>query len=234
MRRESLLFPLAAALLLLHGAQAAEQSANDTRCTIGYRPKTDETAFAAVGSALKVADRLCKNFFLIIPFDQTSGAISFPRGQFKESSRHGDEVSFLTTSVDGDEVESCLWCDPLKEISAQRSEGGRVCVTTQFNVKSCSAPGALSYAISERTVSEDTLCAPSLLYYGRSGSVLKFAVSDCKSVSNPTLTYDLKYGSVIRFLDDQFLVQSADNRGITFRRLKNPEKDDRALTSKTR
>lgn len=234
MRRKSLFLPLAAALLLIQYAQGAEQSGNETLCTIDYRPRTDETAFAAVGSALKVADRRCKNFFLIIPFDQSSGAISFPRGQFKEKSRHGDEVSFQTTSVDGDEVESCLWCDPLKEISAQRSEGGRVCVTTQFNVKSCSEPGALSYAISERTVSEDTLCAPSLLYYGRSGSVLKFAVSDCKSVSSPTLTYDLSYGSVIRFLDDQFLVQSADNRGITFRRLKTPKNDERALAAKSR
>lgn len=234
MRRKSPLLLLTAALLALQGAQAAEQSLNENLCTIDYRPRTDETAFAAVGSALKVADRRCRNFFLIIPFDQTSGAITIPRGQFKERSRQGDEVSFSTTSVDGDEIESCLWCDPLKEISAQRSEGGRVCVTTRFNVKSCSNPGALSYAISERTVSEDTLCAPSLLYYGRSGSVLKFAVSDCKSVSNPTLTYDLKYGSVIRFLDDQFLVQNADNRGITFRRLKTPDKDEGALAAKSR
>ena len=153
-----------------------------------------------------------------------SSPITFPRGQFREKARHGREISFSTVSSDGDEVSSCLWCDPLKEVSAEASDGGRVCVTTQLNVKSCAAPGALSYAISARTVSEDTLCAPSLMYYGRSGSVLKFAVNDCKAVSRPALTYDLSYGSVIRFLDDQFEVLSADNEGIRFRRLKPPRR----------
>ena len=223
MRKKHLAATLAALMCALPAAALAAPD-QDPRCTIDYRPKTDETAFAAVGSALKVADRRCRNAFLIIPFDQSSGAITFPRGQFREKARHGREISFSTVSSDGDEVSSCLWCDPLKEVSAEASDGGRVCVTTQLNVKSCAAPGALSYAISARTVSEDTLCAPSLMYYGRSGSVLKFAVNDCKAVSRPALTYDLSYGSVIRFLDDQFEVLSADNEGIRFRRLKPPRR----------
>lgn len=223
MRNKHLAAALGALLASLPALASAVQE-KEQRCTIDYRPRTDETAFAAVGSALKVADRRCRSAFLIIPFEQSSGAITFPRGQFRETGRHGRELSFSTTSSDGDEVESCLWCDPLKEVSAEASDGGRICVTTQLNVKSCAAPGALSYAISARTVSEDTLCAPSLMYYGRSGSVLKFAVSDCKAVSKPTLTYDLSYGSVIRFLDDQFEVLSADNEGIRFRRLKPPKK----------
>jgi hypothetical protein len=223
MRKKHLVAALIALLAPASALAAAVAAGQDQRCTVDYRPKTDETAFAAVGSALKVADRRCRSAFLIIPFSQTSGAITFPSGQFRETGRRGSEISFSTVSSDGDEVESCLWCDPLKEISAEAAQNGRICVTTQFNVKSCSLPGALSYAISARTVSEDTLCAPSLMYYGRSGTVLKFAVNDCKAVSRPTLTYDLRYGSVIRFLDEQFEVLSADNEGIRFRRLKPPK-----------
>ena len=56
-------------------------NANDSAgaCSITHRPKTNETAFAAVGSSLKIADRTCLSNVLIIPFDTESGAVTIPQ-----------------------------------------------------------------------------------------------------------------------------------------------------------
>ena len=208
---------LALLTALLPAAQAQE-----ARCSLSYRPHTDETAFAAVGSSLKVADRRCLNKFLIIPFDQQSQAVNFPRGQYQETASDDGYLTFDIKNSDGTEVQTCLWCDPLKAVSVTAPPDGQLCVTTAFNVRSCSLPGSMSYAVTERTVSEDSVCVPSLMYFGRSGSLLRFAVNDCKAQTRPTLTYDLSYGSVIRFLNERYEVLSADNQGIRFRRLKEP------------
>ena len=37
------------------------------KCTTAFRPKTNETAFAAVGSSLKIADETCLTKYLVIP-----------------------------------------------------------------------------------------------------------------------------------------------------------------------
>ena len=42
---------------LLFFSIVANANDSDGTCSVTYRPKTNETAFAAVGSSLKIADR---------------------------------------------------------------------------------------------------------------------------------------------------------------------------------
>lgn len=215
---------IVACVLLILTSVSCLCEATDLGCKLAFRPKPNETAFVAVGSALKTGDRICTDEYLIIPFDQRAGAVTLPKGQYKRkhSSKNGE--SFSLDSIAGDRIESCLWCDPLENVNISHDQPQRLCALSKLNVRSCASEGSLSFAVSRISISEGAACAPSLLYYGRSGNTLKFAFSDCSTASGPALTYDLNYGNVIRFLDERIEVLSADNNGIYFKRL-TPIKD---------
>ena len=76
------------------------------KCTTAFRPKTNETAFAAVGSSLKIADETCTNHYLIIPFDTVSNAITIPQGEYKAVSIDEEEVLFSTDNGSGIKVKN--------------------------------------------------------------------------------------------------------------------------------
>ncbi len=90
---------------------------------------------------------------------------------------------------------------------------------SKLNVRSCAPAGAAKFAVINKPRLEENVCTPALVYFGREGNNLRFAVSDCAGTGKPSLNYDLTYGRVIRFLDEQFEVLNADNQGIYFRRL---------------
>lgn len=205
--------------LIMLSASCAMAHAQTTGCALSFRPAPNETAFAATGSSLKAADRVCTDDYLIIPFDQKSAAVTLPKGQYRKLRENDTLVAFAPVSIAGDRIDTCLWCDPLKYMTVHRDAPHRLCAVSSLNVESCASDGALSFAVSRMSISEGTQCAPSLMYYGRSGSVLRFAVNDCSSATRPALSYDLSLGNVIRFLDERIEVLNADNAGISFKRL---------------
>lgn len=211
--------------LIVLSASCAMAHAKATGCALSYRPAPNETAFAATGSSLKAADRICTDDYLIIPFDQTSAAVTLPKGQYRKVKQNDDYWAFSPVSIAGDRIDTCLWCDPLQYLTVHREAPHKLCAVSKLNVESCSEDGKISFAVSRMSISEGTQCAPSLMYFGRSGSVLRFAVNDCSNSTQPALSYDLNYGNVIRFLDEQFEVLNADNNGISFKRLP-PEGSD--------
>lgn len=182
-----------------------------------YRPKLNETAFAAVGAPLKVADERCTFPELIIPFDQKAAAVSLPAGTYQSLGQTEEGYLFALHSAQGKDISSCALCDPLRAAVVPQDAPDTLCVKTLLNLTSCALKGSLSFAVHERQSLKENLCTPSLIYYGRSGDLLKFAVSDCKAVSAPALIYDLKLGSTIRFLNDSYLILQADNQGLSYR-----------------
>ncbi|MBQ9275245.1 MAG: hypothetical protein IJ228_10555 [Succinivibrio sp.] len=197
-------------------------ASGEGECTLDFRPHTDEVAFAPVGAALKVADRHCINDYLIIPFKQISRAVTLPPGEYKATGGDHKELLFTLDNGAGAQVNSCPWCDPLRALKIDRAEQSTLCVISKLNVESCAAPNRLTYMITKKESQEDGLCTPGLVYSGRQGSILHFAVSDCQSTTGPTLSYDLSLGNVIRFLDEQITILSADNEGISFKRMPPP------------
>lgn len=203
-------------LLILCGhSQAAQQG----QCALSYRPLTDETAFAAVGAPLKVADRRCLQDYLIIPFNQKAAAVTLPKGEYAVTAYNADGITFSLESTHGDKVKSCMFCDPITSLEVRGPNKDTICVISGLNVHSCAPANSISFAVAQKEKIEENLCTPGLVYYGRDGNELKFAINDCKKSTSPTLSYDLRYGNVIRFLDEQFHVMSADNQGIYFKRL---------------
>lgn len=202
-------------LLLCSYANAAQQG----QCALSYRPLTDETAFAAVGAPLKVADRHCQMDFLIIPFSQKAAAVTLPKGEYAVTSHQADTLTFSLESTNGDKVKSCLMCDPISGLEVKGRSRDTLCVVSGLNVHSCAPAGSVSFAVTKKEKTDVNLCTPGLVYFGRDGNELKFAINDCQEKSRPILSYDLRYGNIIRFLDEQFYVMSADNQGIYFKRL---------------
>lgn len=196
---------------------------SDGNCSLTYRPKTNETAFAAVGSSLKVADRTCISNVLIIPFDTESGAVTIPQGEYPSVGQKNGKVLFSVNSTSGMKADSCFFCDPIEYLLIDRKRPKTLCSLSKLNLESCANDNAISYTVTQKSHTDLGQCAPSLVYFGRHGSVLKFAVNDCSSISKPTLTYDLTLGRVIRFLDDRYSVINADNQGIYYRRIGKSE-----------
>ncbi|MGN0902531.1 MAG: hypothetical protein ACI4M9_04525 [Succinivibrio sp.] len=198
--------------LLVFSAQTKEQE-----CTLSYRPSPDETAFAAVGSSLKIADKTCIEHVLILPFDTVSGGVTIPKGQYNELLDEDTLVSFSTkNSAGADDVSSCAFCDPIDALVIRKSNLKQLCVRTSLRLISCAKTDEISYTITSRKLTKTGLCTPALVYSGRTGSTLHFAVNDCTNVSKPTLTYDLSLGSSIRFLDDEIEIVKADNHGLYY------------------
>ena len=195
----------------------------DGNCSITYRPKANETAFAAVGSSLKIADRTCMSNVLIIPFDTESGAVTIPQGEYPSVGQKNGKVLFSVNNTSGMEADSCFFCDPVEYLLIDRKRPKTLCSLSSLNLESCANDNSISYTVTLKSHTDLGQCVPSLVYFGRQGSVLKFAVNDCSSISKPTLTYDLSLGQVIRFLDDRYRVINADNQGIYYRRIGKSE-----------
>lgn len=211
-----LLIPLA--LSFCGAADASEISV----CNLSYRPKTNETAFAAVGSSLKIADETCTNHYLIIPFDTVSNAITIPQGEYRALQIDAEEVLFSTDNGAGQKVKSCSVCDPIDYLVIRKQTPKTLCVKSALKVNSCAVDDAISYVVTKKSHTTEGLCAPSLVYFGRDGNTLKFAVNDCSTISKPTLSYDLSFGDEIRFLDEQIKIIKADNKGIFYSRMEPP------------
>lgn len=197
-------------------------SASSKNCTLSYRPKTNETAFAAVGSSLKIADKTCVNSYLIIPFDTKAGAITIPQGQYSALKDEDGSVYFSVENDLGTKVESCALCDTIEYLKIKRSNPKSLCAVTNFNLESCAETDSISYVVTQKSKTTEGICTPSLVYFGRTGDILKFAINDCSTISKPTLSYDLKLGDTVRFLDEQIKVVSADNLGIYYSPLSKP------------
>ncbi len=198
------------------------QASEISVCSLSYRPKTNETAFAAVGSSLKIADETCTNHYLIIPFDTVSNAITIPQGEYKAVSIDEEEVLFSTDNGSGVKVKSCPVCDPIDYLVIKKKTPKTLCVKSALKVNSCAVDDSISYVVTKKSHTTEGLCAPSLVYFGREGNTLKFAVNDCTSISKPTLSYDLSFGDEIRFLDEQIKIHKADNKGIFYSRMEPP------------
>lgn len=197
-------------------------SASSKNCTLSYRPKTNETAFAAVGSSLKIADKTCVNSYLIIPIDTKAGAITIPQGQYAALKDEDGSVYFSVENDLGTKVESCALCDTIEYLKIKRSNPKSLCAVTNFNLESCAETDSISYVVTQKSKTTEGICTPSLVYFGRTGDILKFAINDCSTISKPTLSYDLKLGDTVRFLDEQIKVVSADNLGIYYSPLSKP------------
>ena len=197
-------------------------SASSKNCTLSYRPKTNETAFAAVGSSLKIADKTCVNSYLLIPFDTKAGAITIPPGQYAALKDEDGSVYFSVENDLGTKVESCALCDTIEYLKIKRSNPKSLCAVTNFNLESCAETDSISYVVTQKSKTTEGICTPSLVYFGRTGDILKFAINDCSTISKPTLSYDLKLGDTVRFLDEQIKVVSADNLGIYYSPLSKP------------
>lgn len=208
---------------LLFFSIVANANDSDGTCSVTYRPKTNETAFAAVGSSLKIADRTCLSNVLIIPFDTESGAVTIPQGEYPSIGQKDGKVLFSVNNTSGMMADSCFFCDPIEYLLIDRKRPKTLCSLSKLNLESCANDNSISYTVTQKSHTDLGQCTPSLVYFGRQGSVLKFAVNDCNSISKPTLTYDLTLGRVIRFLDDRYSVINADNQGIYYRRIGKSE-----------
>ena len=202
---------------------------NSNVCTTSYRPKTNETAFAAVGSSLKIADKTCFNRFLIVPFDTKSGAITIPQGEYEAVTETEEAILFSTDNGSGIKANSCTFCDPVDFLKVNKKTPTTLCVQTLLKVDSCAIDNSITYTITKKSTTTTGLCAPSLVYFGRVGDTLRFAINDCNSISKPTLNYDLSLGNIIRFLNEEIKIIKADNQGIYYSRMKEPEVKDYSL-----
>ena len=216
---------LLAALPPAQAASSADGAAADS-CRTEYRPRLNELAFAAVGAPLKVADIRCHRPELIIPFAQKAAAVTLPAGVYPGISQDAANVYFALTGDSGEEVSSCLLCDPLRYLAVpkDKEQTGILCVQSRLQVLSCAAPQSLSFAVHQRESLKENQCTPSLVYFGRSADILRFAFNDCRSQSAPALTYDLSLGREIRFLNDRYLIVKADNQGLSYRPLARTQK----------
>ena len=193
-------------------------------CTLTYRPKTDETAFAAVGSSLKIADKTCINSYLEIKADTVSGAITIPKGLYPVLENSDNRISFATIAKDTvTKVKSCAFCDPIDELFIDKAKPKTLCVLSMLKIESCAKDNSIAYELQAQKETSTGLCTPTLVYFGRNGDVLNFAINDCNTISKPTLTYDLSLGNGIRFLDEQIEIHKADNMGIYYSRLPQPK-----------
>lgn len=185
-------------------------------CSLELSPGENEIAFAATGSRLLTAESICTGEYLEIPYDQKIGAVALLKGQYPRISSSKKDITFNAISDAGDRVESCLWCDRIDRLMV--NDANALCSISFLNVRSCARTGEAAFSIQQKKVNMGEKCVPSLAYFGRTGSELRFALQDCKNMSAPALTYDLSYGNIIRFLDERIEVIKADNSGIHYRR----------------
>ena len=202
------------------------------KCTTAFRPKTNETAFAAVGSSLKIADETCLTKYLVIPGKTVQGGVTFPKGEYRAILDDDRELRFALSNGSGQKTHTCVFCDPLDYIFIRKNNPDILCVKTSLKIETCALPKAVNYSIEEHSTLKEGVCSPSLVYFGRVGPTLIFAINDCSKISKPSLTYDLSFGSIIRFLDEEFRVLKADNLGIIYQRLDTPELKSNTLVSK--
>lgn len=185
-------------------------------CSLEIRPNENEIAFAATGSKLLAAENICTGEYLEIPYDQKIGGVALLKGQYQRIDTNKKDITFKAVNNAGDRVQSCLWCDRIDRLMV--NDTNALCSISFLNIRSCAKIGEAVFSIQRKKVNLGEVCVPSLAYFGRIGSELRFALQDCKNMSVPALTYDLSYGNIIRFLDERIEVIKADNSGIHYRR----------------
>ncbi len=201
-------------------------------CSLSFRPKVDELTFVPVGAPLIVADRHCNQNYLVIPFEQQIKAVHLPEGEYPaldERPKRKGARWFSTTAETGEEITSCAWCDPLYSVELPKFGRNQLCVISKLGVQSCAQKNAVSFSVIQKDNLQEGVCTPGLIYLGRDGTTLKFAARDCKTQTSPQVNYDLNYGQVIRFLNEQVTVLSADNQGIYFKRNERPKKKEHEI-----
>lgn len=207
-----------ACLVTVMTCSPASRATDAGACTTVERPQPQETAFAAVGQALKVIDVTCIGTRLHIPFDQQAGAVNLPAGTYMPLAGAVDGRRF---ALQGDRaaVTSCPWCDPLSCLVITQDTPPRLCVRSRLGITSCAAPDAVSWALIPVPQRDLGRCTPALIYAGREGATLAFSVTDCRTAPRGQITYDLRLGAVIRFLNERFKILRADNQGVYYQRL---------------
>ncbi len=192
-------------------------------CTLEISPKDNEIAFAPTGSKLLNAQSICQDEYLEIPHDQKIGAISLLKGDYPRISANKKDITFKAINNEGNRVQSCLWCDRIDRLMV--NDNNALCSISFLNVRSCATPDEAVFSVQRKNINMGEVCVPTLAYFGRHGSELRFAVQDCKNKSSPAVSYDLSFGNVIRFLDERIEIIRADNNGIHYRRthINDPE-----------
>lgn len=197
---------------------------SEEKCTLVPKPSENETAFVPVGAPINSADRHCVNYYLEIKKDQKLGAVNIPQGLYPKISQNQEGWFFSTKNSLGDKINTCIWCDRLQAIMVQAKTPHSLCVISYLGAKSCI--NSVWFSIEHRDVIQGKQCIPSLVYSGRYGNKLNFAVDDCSTkTSAPNFVYDLNFGSMIRFLDERYEILNADNEGIYYRRVSNSTQD---------
>lgn len=194
------------------------------KCYDNFRPNFDEVAVAAIGAPLVVKDTICKNDYLVIPYEQKINAVKLQKGEYRAIEEDNNRIYFRTSAEDGAEIKTCYLCDGLKNISIDKQKQDTLCVTSVLNVNSCAIDKKASFFIlkNKEHITENQ-CTNSLSYQGRSESTLYFAYKECNNKEPIYLRYDLNYGKIIVFLNQRFEIIKANNEGLVYKRLKEAD-----------
>ncbi len=199
------------------------QAHSEEKCSLVSKPSENETAFVPVGARINSADKHCLTYYLEIKKDQKLGSVSIPQGLYPKISQNKEGWFFATQNSVGDEISSCIWCDRLKTLMVPVKDPSSLCVISYLGARSCVK--SVKFSIKDQDVIQGQQCVPSLVYSGRYGNKLNFAVDDCTKKTAPHFVYDLSFGSTIRFLDERYEILNANNEGIYYRRVSNSIQD---------
>ena len=208
-----------ALLLFMSSAVCASES---VQCSVNYKPEVGQKHFAAVGTALIDGEKICINDTLIIPYTQKSQAVTLQQGEYEAIYRDEKSVRFKTITDSGQKIDSCLICDPLVDVIFEADNPSVMCVNTVLGIKSCAEEKSIAYTFGKSTKVTSDICVKSLIYLGVNDSTLRFKYQSCKADdknANAELSYDLRYGTTIRMLDELFEIIKADNTGLHYIRL---------------
>lgn len=209
-------------IALLLFMSSAVSAAESVQCSVNYKPEVGQKHFAAVGTALIDGEKICINDTLIIPYTQKSQAVTLQQGEYEAIYRDDKSVRFKTKTDSGQKIDSCLVCDPLVDVIFEADNPSVMCVNTVLGIKSCAEEKSIAYTFGKSTTVTSDICVKSLIYLGVNDSTLRFKYQSCKADdknANAELSYDLRYGTTIRMLDELFEIIKADNTGLYYMRL---------------
>lgn len=199
----------------------------EEQCVRTLLPKIGEVAFVTPGAPLFNASERCLKEVLIIPYTQSAGAVSLEEGAYPLLKREGELSHYALTGTDGKgRITSCPLCDPLKKLTVEKRS--TLCVTSDLNVISCAAPGALSFVFGNEVSEKENAGMDNLVYAGREGAVVRFEAYNPEGAQVATVSYDLSQGRVLRYLNLRFEVLEADNQGLYFTRRELKPAEDKA------
>lgn len=200
--------------------------AKDDNCYLQYRPSENEVVFAKINSPLKVADEICDNRFLNIPFTQKKGAVTLYKGDYRFERQDGDTYIFSLKSTHNDIIKSCLLCDGLKRVEVNLLYSDILCVRSKINIKSCAIKNKAKFSIVDKSRIYENICTPSLKYYGIENNILKFGYNTCDTsydVNQNVLNLDLNQDNTITFQNDIYIIEKATDKGLVYRIIKRED-----------